>query len=50
MMVFCMQNYIPVANKEQPLLRAAKYVYDNLDLRPARNDKIGAYVVLPEDE
>ena len=50
MMVFCMQNYIPVANKEQPLLRAAKYVYDILDLRPACNEKIGAYVVLPEDE
>lgn len=48
MMVFCMQDYIPVANKEQPILRAAKQVYDNLDIKPARNDKIGAYIVLPE--
>lgn len=48
-MVFCMQDHIPVCSKEQPLLRAAKVIYDNLDLKSARNDKIGAYMVLPAD-
>lgn len=50
MMALCMQDYVPVSNKEQPLLRAARTVYDNLDWKPARDDRIGAYLVLPERE
>lgn len=49
MMALCMQDYMTVSNKEQPLLRAAHTVYDNLDWKIARDDRIGAYMVLPEE-
>ena len=43
-MVLCMQDYVPVANKEQPLLRAARAVYANMDWQPGRDDRVGAYL------
>lgn len=48
-MILCVQDYLPIANKEQPLLRCARTVYANLDWKPGRNDKVGAYQVLSEE-
>ena len=48
-LALCMQRYIPVCNKEQPILRAAKAVFDNIDLGIARNDQLGCYEYMPEE-
>ena len=48
-LALCMQQYIPVCNKEQPLLRAAKAVFDNIDRGIARNDQLGCYVIMPDE-
>ncbi len=36
-LVFCVQNYTPEGHKEQPLVRSAKAVFENLDWHVARN-------------
>ncbi len=36
-LIFCVQKYTPKGHKEQPLIRAAKAVFDNLDWRVARS-------------
>ncbi|HML45136.1 MAG TPA: type I 3-dehydroquinate dehydratase [Clostridia bacterium] len=36
-LIFTVQNYTPKGHKEQPLVRAAKAVFDNLDWRVARS-------------
>jgi 3-dehydroquinate dehydratase type I len=36
-LIFCVQQYTPKGHKEQPLVRAAKAVFDNLDWRVARS-------------
>lgn len=48
-LALCMQQYIPVCNKEQPILRAAKAVFDNVDCDPARNDQLGCYEFMPDE-
>ncbi len=35
-LIFCVQQYTPKSHKEQPLVRAAKAVFDNLDRHVAR--------------
>lgn len=37
-LIFCVQQYTPKGHKEQPLVRAAKAVFDNLDYRVARTE------------
>lgn len=37
-LVFCVQNYTPKGHKEQPLVRAAKAVFENLDWRIAQTE------------
>ena len=36
-LVFCVESYTPTGHKEQPLVRSAKAVFDNLDWRIARD-------------
>lgn len=47
-LALCMQEYTPVCNKEQPILRAARAVFDHVDIDPARNDQLGCYEVMPD--
>ena len=48
-LALCMQQYIPVCNKEQPILRAAKTVFENVDWDIARNDQLGCYEFMPDE-
>ena len=36
-LIFCVQQYTPKGHKEQPLVRSAKAVFDNLDWHVARS-------------
>ena len=36
-LIFCVQSYTPKGHKEQPLIRAARAVFENLDWRVARS-------------
>lgn len=44
------QEYVPQSNKEQPITRCARAVYDNLEWRCARNDQLGTLEVMPDEE
>lgn len=48
-LVLCVQTYTGLSHKDQPLLRAARTVIDNLDWHPARNALMGTRAVLTED-
>lgn len=41
-LVLCVPQYTATSHREQPLLRAAKAVLDNLDWHVARDDQLGA--------
>lgn len=49
-MALCIQEYIPVCNKEQPILRAARVVLNNIDWELARDDRLGSYEFMPDEE
>ena len=49
-MILCMQEYNDVCNKEQPILRSARQVLNNIDWQPARNDQLGCFEVMPDEE
>ncbi len=49
-LVLCMQEYTPISNKEQPLLRATRTVYDNIDWTIARNDQMGCFEEMPDEK
>ena len=49
-MALCMQSYNQVCNKEQPILRAARAVFDNVDWGIARNDQLGCFECMPDEE
>lgn len=49
-MALCMQTYNTVCNKEQPILRAARTVFDSVDWELARNDQLGCFESMPDEE